>query len=75
MKHLTSQVKEGRIHLAAFPGAKANRLYHFDIRALEEFDYGCAMIHVGINDMVRSKDRSERSSEKNNENKKNLSTL
>ena len=52
MKHLISQVKERRIHLTAFPGAKANQLYHFDIRALEEFDYDCAMIHVGINDMV-----------------------
>ena len=28
MKHLNPQVKEGRIHLKAFPGAKANQLYH-----------------------------------------------
>ena len=29
MKHLNSQVKEGRIHLNAFPGAKANQLNHY----------------------------------------------
>ena len=59
MKHLNSQVKEGRIHLKAFPGAKANQLNHCVIPTLEEFDYDCAIIHLGINDIPRSKDMSE----------------
>ena len=59
MKHLNSQVKEGRIQLKAFPGAKANQLNHYVVPTLEEFDYDCAIIHVGINDILRSKDMSE----------------
>ena len=38
MKHLNSQVKEGRIHLTAFPGAKTNQLNHCIVPTLEEFD-------------------------------------
>ena len=52
MKHLNSQVKEGRIHLKAFPGAKANQLNHYVIPTLEEFDYDCAIIHVGIKSIL-----------------------
>ena len=59
MKHLDFQVKEGRIHLKAFPGAKANQIYHYVIPTLEEIDYDCAIIHVGINDIHQSKDMSE----------------
>ena len=59
MKHLNSQMKEGRIHLKAFPGAKTNQLNHNVIPTLEEFDYDCPIIHVGINDILRSKDMSE----------------
>ena len=59
MKHLNCQVKKGRIHLKAFLGAKANQLNHYVIPILEEFDYDCAMIHVGINNILRSKDMSE----------------
>ena len=59
MKHLSSQVKKGRTHLKAFPGAKANQLNHYVVPTLEEFDYDCAIIHVGINDILRSKDMSE----------------
>ena len=59
MKHLNSLLKEGRIHLKAFPGAKANQLNRYVVPTLEEFDYDCAIIHVGINDILRSKDMSE----------------
>ena len=58
-KHLHSQVKEGKIHLKAFPDTKANQLYHYVIPTLEKFDYDCAIIHVGIKDILRSKDISE----------------
>ena len=37
-KQLNSQVKEGRIHLKAFPGAKSNQLNHYVIPTLGEFD-------------------------------------
>ena len=46
------------IHLKAFPYTKANQLYHYVIPTLEEFDYDCAIIHVGIKDILRSKDMS-----------------
>ena len=59
MKHLNSQVKEGKIHLEAIPGAKASQLNHYVVPTLEELDYDCAIIHVGINDILRSKDMSE----------------
>ena len=53
MKHLNSQVNEGRIHLKAFPGSKANQLNHYVISTLEEFDYDCAIrIHVGIDSIL-----------------------
>ena len=65
MKHLNSQVKEGRIQSKVFRGAKANQLNHYVIPTLEEFNYDCAIIHVGINDILQSKDvRTERPSEK-----------
>ena len=59
MKHLNSQVKEGRTYLKAFPGAKTNQLNHYVVPMLEEFDYDCAIIHVDINDILRSKGMSE----------------
>ena len=52
MKHLNSQVKEGRKHLKAPPGAKANQLNHYVIPTLDKFDYDWAIIHVGINDIL-----------------------
>ena len=59
LKHRNSQVKVGRIHLKTFPGPKTNQLNHYVIPTLDEFDYDCAIIHVGINDILRSKDISE----------------
>ena len=38
MKHLNSQVKEGRIHLKAFRSTKANQLNHYVIPTSEEFN-------------------------------------
>ena len=59
MKHLNSQVKEGRINLKTFPGTKGNQLNHCVMTTFKECDYDCATIHVGINDIFRSKDISE----------------
>ena len=58
MKHLNLQVMEGRKHLKASPGAKANQLNHYVIPTLDKFDYDWAIIHVGINDILQSKDIS-----------------
>ena len=60
IKHLNFQMKEGRIHLKSFPGAKANQVNRNVVPTLEEFDYDCAIIHVGINNVLRSKDMSFR---------------
>ena len=51
MEHLNSQVKEA--------WAKVNQLNHYVIPTLEEFDFDDAIIQVGINDILRNKDRSE----------------
>ena len=72
IEHLTSPLKKKRINSKAFPGTKVNQLNHYVIPTLEEFDYDCAIIHVGINDILRSKDRPL---EINNANRNNLSTL
>ena len=52
MKHLNSQVKEGRIQLKAFPDTKVNQLNHYVVPTLEEFDYDWAITQVGINDIL-----------------------
>ena len=52
MKHLNYQVKEGRTHLKAFSGIKANQLNHYVVPTLEEFDHDCAIILVGINNIL-----------------------
>ena len=67
-------MKEGRTHLTVFFGVKDNQLNHYLVLTLEEFDYDCALIHLGINDMLRSKDTSELKdlSKKKYANKSNL---
>ena len=75
MKHLNFQVKEGRIHLKAFPVTKANQLNHYIFPTLVEFDHDCAIIDVTI--ILRSKDMSELKEipKKIVKNRTNLSTL
>ena len=76
MKYSNFQAKEGRIHLKAMTGAKVNQLNHFFTPTFEEFDYDCAIIHVGINDILRSKDMSKQKDlPKNNSSRNNLSKL
>ena len=55
MKDLNSHVKGRKIHLKSFPGAKASQLNHYIKPTLEEHKYDCAIIHVGINDILRNK--------------------
>ena len=53
------QVKGGRIYIKAFPGAKSTQLNHYVLPTLEEYSYDAAIIHVGINDILKSKDLND----------------
>ena len=59
MKDLSSRAKGGKIHLKSFPGAKASQLNHYIKPTLEEYKYDCAIIHVGINDILRNKNDTD----------------
>ena len=46
----------GRIaHLKLFPGSKAKQMDHHAITILEEHQYDAAVIHFGINDLLKSR--------------------
>ena len=55
IKEINRQIQGGRIHVKAFPGAKSTQLNHYVTPTLEEYRYDAAIIHVGINDILRSK--------------------
>ena len=59
MRDLNSHVKGGKMHLKLFPDAKASQLNHYIKPTLEEYKYDCAIIHVGINDILRNKNDSD----------------
>ena len=54
-KELNQKINRGRIHLKAFPGTRAQHLNHYLVPSLEEYGYDCAIIHVGINGILRKK--------------------
>ena len=54
MKLKYEKIQGGRIHVKAFPGAKSTQLNHYVIPTLEEYSYDAAIIHVCINDILRS---------------------
>ena len=58
-KELNQKINRGRIHLKAFPGARAQHLNHYLVPSLEGYEYDCAIIHVGINDILRHKNENE----------------
>ena len=55
IKEINRQTQGGRIHLKAVPGAKSTELNHYVTPTLEEYRYDAAIIHLGINDILRSK--------------------
>ena len=59
MKDINSGNKSGKIHLKSFPGVKASQLNHYIKPILEEYKYDCAIIHVGINDIIRNKNDTD----------------
>ena len=59
LNDLNSRVKGGKIHLKSFPGAKVSQLNHNIKPTLKEYKYYCAIIHVGINDILRNKNDTD----------------
>ena len=55
IKEINRQIQGRRIHVKAFPGAKSTQLNHYVTPTLEEYGYDAAIIHVSINDILRSK--------------------
>ena len=55
IKETNRKILSGRIQVKAFPGAKSTQLNHYITPTLEEYSYDAAIIHVRINDILRSK--------------------
>ena len=55
IKEIKRQIQGGSIHVKAFPGTKSTQLNHYVTQTLEEYSYDAVIIHVGINDIFRSK--------------------
>ena len=59
MKQFNSYIQGGKVYLKAFHGTKADQLNHHVKLILEKYKYDAAVIHVVINDILRSKDENE----------------
>ena len=59
IKEINRQIQGGGIHVRASPGAKTTQLNHYVTPTLEEYSYDAAMIHVSINNILRSKHYDE----------------
>ena len=55
IKEINKQIQSGRIHLKAIPGAKSTQINHYITPALDEYSYDAVIIHVGINNILKSK--------------------
>ena len=53
MREFNNHLEEGIAHLKAFPGSKSLQLNH-SIPILQEHEYDGAIIHVGINDLIKN---------------------
>ena len=59
MKELNKHINGGRLHLKAISGAKANQLNRHVMTFLDDDEYDSAIIHVGVNDIIKCKNKSE----------------
>ena len=59
MKDFNADVRSGRVTLKSCPGSKAVQLNHHVKPTLEEYTYDAAIIHVGVNDIPRCKNKEE----------------
>ena len=55
MNEFNKYLNGGIAHLKSFPGSKAKQMDHHVIPTLEEHQYDAAVIHVGINDLLKSR--------------------
>ena len=54
MREFNNHLEEGIVHLKAFPGSKSQQLNYHSIPILQEHEYDAAIIHVGINDLIKN---------------------
>ena len=59
IRSINRQVKGDLIYIKAFSGAKSTQFNHYLLPTLEKYSYHAAIIHVGINDILRSKDSND----------------
>ena len=59
IKEINRQIQGGQIHVKAFPGAKSTQLNYYVTPTLEEYSYDAGIIHVVVNDILRSKHYDE----------------
>ena len=55
MKEFNKYLNGGIAHLNPFPRTKAKQMDHHVIPILEEHQYGAAVIHVGIKDLLKNR--------------------
>ena len=53
MKKFNSLLNSGVAHFKSFPGLKAKHLSQHTISIFEEYEHDAAILHVGINDLLR----------------------
>ena len=58
-KRWTWKVSTSKLKVVVFAGAISTQLNHYVLRTLEEYSYDAAIIHFGINDILRSKDSND----------------
>ena len=54
MREFNNHLEEGIAHLNAFLGSKSQQLNHHSIQILQEHEYDGAIIHIGINDLIKN---------------------
>ena len=54
MREFNNHLEEGIAHLKAFPDSKSQLLNHLSISILQKHEYDGAIIHVGINDLIKN---------------------
>ena len=59
MKQFNSHIHGSKVYLKAFPGAKADQLNQHVKPSYDEYDYDAEIIHIRINDILRSKEEKE----------------
>ena len=61
MREFNNHLEKGIAHLKAFPGSKSQQLNHHSI--LQEHEYDGAIIHVGINNLIKNANENKDTTE------------